>query len=295
MKHRVNLHIFDGEGTAQTAVGETTAASGKTAETMDQAQNTNGAGQAPEEGAQRDLSAEFDGIINGEYRREYDKRVQKAVKDRLKGSKEQQKRLTEAEGLLAMVGERYGMDGSDFAALQAALENDKQYLEEEAIEKGMTVEQLAEFKKLERQNKAFQTAQRQAQERAAFEQKFLGWQREAEALAGEYPALNLQEEFDNPDFVRMLDSGVGVKAAYQAVHFDELMSGALHYTAQKTQKAVMDSVRANGARPQENGAAGSAAATGGIDVTKLTKEQRQELAERARRNPDERITFSPFG
>ncbi|MBR5816558.1 MAG: hypothetical protein IKY38_03925 [Anaerotignum sp.] len=48
-----------------------------------------------------------------------------------------------------------------------------------------------------------------------------------------YPNLNLMEEFGNPQFVKLLDSGVGVKAAYQAVHFDELMGGALQYTAQQ--------------------------------------------------------------
>ena len=106
-----------------------------------------------------------------------------------------------------------------------------------------------------------------------------------------YPGLELMGEFENPQFVRLLDSGVGVKAAYQAVHFDELMSGALQYTAEQAKKKIMDGVRANGARPTENGTKGGAAGRERLDVTKLTKEQRRELAERAIRNPDERITF----
>ena len=91
----------------------------------------------------------------------------------------------------------------------------------------------------------------------------------------------------------MLDHGIGVATAYQAVHFDDLMGGALQHAAVTTEKKVLDSIRARGARPAENGAGGSSGAREKpIDVTKLTKQQRNELIERARRNPDERITFS---
>lgn len=237
--YEMNLRLFDGEGGAAG-----TAAAGAT---------TTGAETGAAGGESRDFNAEFDTMVKGEYKDAFDARVQKIVQGRLKNSKQTESKLKDAEGLLAMVGERYNLDGKDFTALKAALEGDRQYLEAEALEKGMTVEQLK----------------------------------------GKFPELDLATEFDNPEFVRMLDHGISVGTAYQAVHFDDLMGGALQHTAATTERKVLDSIRARGARPAENGASGSSGAREKpIDVTKLTKQQRNELIERARRNPDERITFS---
>ena len=279
MKYRMDLRLFDdgGAGAAATSGAAT----------------TGDAVSAGTEGNQpaRDFDAEFDAMVKGDFKDAYNKKVQGIVKDRLKGSKQTESKLKDAEALLSLVGERYGWDGKDMEALRASLESDKAYLEEEALEKGMTVEQLAQIKQMERENKVLREQQRQADERAAFEQKFAGWNAEAEALANVYPGLNLMEEFNNPAFVRLLDSGVGVKAAYQATHFDELMGGALQYTAQQTQKAVLDGVKANGMRPNENGTKGSNGANQRIDVTRLTKEDRQRLMDEVRRDPNKRITF----
>ena len=280
--YSMDLRLFD-DGGAGAAAGSTAGAEGTG--------TTGGADGTGTEGNQRDFGAEFDSMIKGEYKDAYDKKVQGIIKDRLKGSKQTESKLRDAEALLSLVGERYGWDGKDMEVLRTSLESDKAYLEEEALEKGMTVEQLAQIKRMERENKVLREQQRQADERAAFEQKFAGWNAEAEALANVYPNLNLMEEFNDPTFVRLLDSGVGVKAAYQATHFDELMGGALQYTAQQTQKAVLDGVKANGMRPNENGTKGSNGANQRIDVTKLTKEDRQRLMDEVRRDPNKRITF----
>lgn len=278
--YRMDLRLFDDGG-----AGAAAATSG--AATTGDAVSTGTEGNQPA----RDFDAEFDAMVKGDFKDAYNKKVQGIVKDRLKGSKQTESKLKDAEALLSLVGERYGWDGKDMESLRASLESDKAYLEEEALEKGMTVEQLAQIKQMERENKVLREQQRQADERAAFEQKFAGWNAEAEALANVYPGLNLMEEFNNPTFVRLLDSGVGVKAAYQATHFDELMGGALQYTAQQTQKAVLDGVKANGMRPNENGTKGSNGANQRIDVTKLTKEDRQRLMDEVRRDPNKRITF----
>ena len=279
MKYRMDLRLFDDGG----------AGAGATAGAAATGDTGTGTATGTDTGTQRDFGAEFDSLIKGEYKDAYDKKVQGIIKDRLKGSKQTESKLKDAEALLNLVGERYGWDGKDYAALRTSLESDKAYLEEEALAKGMTVEQLADMKRMERENKALREQQRQADERAAFEQKFAGWNAEAAALANVNPNLNLTEEFNNPQFVRLLDSGVGVKAAYQAVHFDELMGGALQYTAQQAQKAALDGVKAGAMRPNENGTKGSHGANQKIDVTKLTKEDRMRLADEARRGKT--ITF----
>lgn len=298
MKHRyaMNLQLFDapvGAAGGGTAGGTTagTASAGSTAGAEGNAANSNSTGGATA-GADRDFHAEFDTMVKGEYKEAFDTRVQKIIQDRFKGSKQTESKLKDAEGLLALVGERYNLDGKDYAALRAALEGDKQYLEAEALEKGMTVEQLAQFKKMERENKAFQEQMQQERDRQEFQKKFAGWNAEAERLKGKFPELDLVQEFNDPEFVRMLDHGISVETAYQARHFDDLMGGALQHTAAQTEKKVMDSIKARGARPAENGTRGSGGAREKIDVTKLTKQQRQELIEEARRNPEKRISFT---
>lgn len=276
--YKINIRLFDDGGGAAGATGAAEGGAGD-------------AGAGTDGGGQRDFNAEFDELIAGDYKDAYKNKMQAAIKDRLKGSKQQGERLKSAEELLALVGERYGQDGTDFDSLRAALENDRKYLEDEALEKGMTVEQLAEFKRMERENRAYQQEIETARQQREFEQRFAQWNAEADALANLYPELNLLDEFDNPQFVKLLDSGVGVKAAYQATHFDELMGGALQHTAAVTEKKVLDGIRAGGQRPTENGTRGSSGASAKMDVSKLTKQQRAELIERARRNPDEPITF----
>lgn len=279
--YKMDLHLFD-EGAAG---GE----GGAAAQAPEAGAQAEGAGGNPE--GSRDLEAEFDNLIKGEFKDTYNKRVQGIVQNRLKGSKQTEASLREAREIMALMGERYGLDGTDAKALRTALENDKQYLEQEALEKGMSVEQLAEMKKMERENRSFRQAMERQREQAEFDQKFRAWSEEAEGLKEQYPTLNLMEEFNDPNFIRLLDSGVGVKAAYQAIHFDELMTGAMAHTAQTAQKKVMDSVKANGARPMENAAQGAAGVSAYTDVNKLTKQQRKEIAEQVMRDPDKRITF----
>lgn len=281
MKYNMNLRLFDEGG------GE-----GGGAATTSGAAATTGADAGGEGGGERDFEAEFAELIQGEYKGAYEKQMQAAMQQQRQSGKKTATRLQEAESLLALVGERYGQDGTDLAALRTALEGDKQYLEAEALEKGMTVEQLAEFKRMERENKAFQRQMEEARDRQLFEQKLMGWNQEAEALQQVYPEFELLQEFENPQFVRMLDNGVDMKTAYQAVHFDDLMSGALQHTAARTEKKVVDSIKARGARPEENGTRGSGGAREKLDVSKLTKEQRTALMEEAMRNPEKRITFT---
>ena len=129
-KYKMDLHLFD-EG----AAGGEGGAAAQGPEAGAQAE-----GGAPEGG--RDMEAEFDSLIKGDFKDTYNKRVSGIVKDRLKGSKQTEASLREAREVMALMGERYGLDGTDAKALRAALENDKQYLEQEALEKGMSVEQL---------------------------------------------------------------------------------------------------------------------------------------------------------
>ena len=68
-----------------------------------------------------------------------------------------------------------------------------------------------------------------------------------------------------------------------AVHFDELMSGAIQVTAANTEKMVANNVRAKGNRPAENGTNAQSAFTVKDDPSKLTKQDFEEIARRVAR------------
>ena len=79
-----------------------------------------------------------------------------------------------------------------------------------------------------------------------------------------------------------------VRTAYESVHRDEIMGGAMQYAVQKTKQQMANAIQAGAQRPAENGAA-TAAAQSRIDPAKLTPEQRKDIRERVARG--ERITF----
>lgn len=277
----MNLHLFDGEG----AAGAGAEGAGGTEGTAGM-EGAEGGGEP-----QRDFDAEFQELIQGEYKKQYDAAMREAAKESRKQGKKTEGELADARELLSLVGERYGQDGTNLAALREALLADKGYLEEEAMEKGISIDQLSEMKRMERENKVVKEQLLAAKRQQEFEQKFSGWMQEAEALSDTYPELDLMAEFEDPQFIRMLDAGVSVKTAYQAKYFDDMMQGIVQHTARTAEKKVMDSVRANGARPREAGASGGGAGDRKIDPAKMTAKERQELAERVLRNPEERITF----
>ena len=80
-----------------------------------------------------------------------------------------------------------------------------------------------------------------------------------------------------------LKSGVDVRTAYEVAHHDEIISGAMQFTAQKVKEKTVNDIRARGMRPSEGGLGEHPAGEGQLDVTKLTRQQRADMAKRASR------------
>lgn len=128
------------------------------------------------------------------------------------------------------------------------------------------------------QAEQFNTAKQQA------EQQLQKWFNEGNDLKAVYPTFDLKTELMNPDFKAMLKSGIPVKHAYQTVHMDEIMNGAVQYAAKTTEQRVVDNIKARGSRPAENGVGN--AQTGVIvkdDVRKLTAKDRENAIREAQR------------
>lgn len=105
-------------------------------------------------------------------------------------------------------------------------------------------------------------------------------ERQAEALKGTFPAMDLRQELKNPVFARLTAPGMGlsVEDAYYAVHRREIQAAAMA----AAQKQVSNAIASGAMRPRENGLNGQAAAISSFDYRSASREQREELKKRIR-------------
>lgn len=236
-----------------------------------------------------DLNAEFDALIKGKYKDQYNARVKDTIQKRLKGPSEvaeKYKTLTPAMELLAR---RYGIqDVSDAKAIGQAILNDDALIEDAALEAGMETSAFRRLVKAESENAAHRRQQEERERQQKGQQQYEAWLKQAEAAKLRYPNLDLAVEIQNQQFLDLLRSNVDVEAAYKVVHMDDIVSGAMEAAVRTATDKVSKSVAANAARPSENGS-GQGAVTVKPDIRKMTKAQRQDYARRALMG--EKITF----
>lgn len=237
-----------------------------------------------------DRNAEFEKLIKGEYKDLFDAKMQDTIQKRLSKVKESEDKLKTLSPMLEMLSKKYGVDVNDPKALIKAIEDDDAYYEEEAMEKGVSVEHLKAIRKIERENSELKkTMQEQAtKERAA--KQYSAWMQQAEELKKIVPSFNLEAELKNPQFVDLLRSNVDVGAAYKVLHLDEMMSAAMQHAAQTAERKVVNNIAANGRRPNENGMSSQSAANVKSDVSQLSKADRAEVIRRVMQG--EKISFS---
>lgn len=249
-------------------------------------QNANA--QVTDEGAV-DLNAEFEELIKGKYKEQYNAKMSDTVQKRLKGTKEQVAKLESLNPVLEMLGKKYGVDATDAEALIKAVEEDDSYFEEEALELGIPVEHLKQFKKTERENAELKRQMDEISTKENAAKIYQGWLDQAEEAKKFYPSLDLETEMQNPRFVDLLRNNIDVKTAFQVLHQDEIMPAAMQYTAKAVEQKITNNIIANGQRPTENGNSSQSASVIKSDVSQLTKADRQEIIRRVARG--EKIKF----
>lgn len=236
-----------------------------------------------------DRNAKFEELIKGEYKDLYDARVQDTIQKRLKGSKEISDKYNALTPTLELLARKYGVDASDINALNKAIEDDDTFFEEEALEKGVSVEHLKELRKVQRENAEFKKAEEARKNKEQVDRAFAQLVEQEKQAKSVYPNLDLKTELQNENFQRLISSGIDVKTAFEVIHKDEIIPAAMQYTAKQVEQKVVSNIRANGMRPKENGISSQGASEVKSDVSKLTKADRDEIARRVRRG--ERITF----
>ena len=258
----------------------------------DEAEGRDGESKGEEE---KKLSPEerrkaFGQLMSREYRAEAEEMMQQAVALAAKNLEAS----PEMRGLLEAIGEKYGTDATDLAALTEAVRNgqvkDDAYFERLAMEKGISVKTAREMDKLETQNKrltaqqaAAQQMQREAEQRARIAAIHEEWNREAAALKERYPDFDQAEVLANPEVEKMMRAGCSMEAAYRAAYFDRIMAQQTEATARQVENGVTERIRQRGARPGENGTRPGGAVQTHLDVSSMSRKDREALEKRVLR------------
>lgn len=297
-KNLLNLQLFAEDGGADTA-GTGELATSTTENPVSDGVATEGTGEqvvtASQDGQPQEET--FESLIAGKYKKEYEKSLKTAMQKRFKNQRDLQGKIDRIDPIVRTMAERYNIkpaaDGSiSIDDLHNAIMNDNTAYEQEAFQRGMSVEDLKQLKRLEAENASLRMQNARTSE-----------QREWDALVAQgeqvremYPDFDLDTEMQNPQFGRLLatmqKSGFpnAVRTAYEAVHREEIMGGAMRYAVQQTEQKISKSIQSGMRRPAENGTTQQAAANvGTVDPSRLTKAQIEDIKKRAERG--EKITF----
>lgn len=239
----------------------------------------------------------FESLIAGKYKKDYEKSLKNAMSKRFRNQKDLQGKIDRIDPIVRTIAERYNIkaaaDGSiNIDDLHNAIMNDNAAYEQEAFQRGMSVEDLKQIKKLEAENATL----RMQNARTAEQREWDALVQQGEQVRQMYPEFDLDLEMQNPQFGRLLatmqKSGFpdAVRTAYEAVHREEIMGGAMRYAVKQTEQKISNSIQSGMRRPSENGTTKQAAASvGTVDPSRLTKAQIEDIKKRAERG--EKITF----
>lgn len=247
------------------------------------------AGQSAELSESEDIEAEFEKLIKGKYRDQYNARVSSTVQSRLKASKGVQDSFNNLSPALEMLAERYKIDVNDTKKLSDAILHDEAFYADEAIEKGKTAAELRDahndklkIKELERR-----VARNEAEKKS--QAQYQAWMSQANDARKIYPSLDLNAECKNERFVNLLKAGETVLDAYEAVHKHDIIPAAMSKAAEAAEKRTAAKVAANASRPSESGMGNNATTIVKNDVTALKKDDFREI--RRRVAAGEKISF----
>lgn len=196
-------------------------------------------------GSKRDKDAEFQALIEGEFREQFSKKVQKIISKRLKEVKD-----------LKEESMRRNPENKEEILKRLIMENS--FLKKRRDDELQLMKLRSEAEKLRTE---------------AAETKEL------------YPEFDFEKEVKNPEFMKLLNLGAGVKKAYEVTNIDKILEN----NTKSAEKKVIDSIRSKGNRPVENGSEGASGILLAGGVSKLSRKERAELAKRAAKG--ERISF----
>ena len=191
-----------------------------------------------------DPDAEFEQLIRGKFKDQYNARVRDIVQKRLKDRQNTLEQYQALEPALKQLAEKYGVQAKDPKALEEAIRSHAQTGEVQVMDQ--------------------------------YDQ-WIAQEQQAKAL---YPSLDLRQELQNPRFRGLLRAGAKVEEAYLVLHRDEIFPAMMRYSANAAREKLANRIAANDLRPQETAMSAQSAAVVKQDVARMTRAQRQDIIRR---------------
>lgn len=193
---------------------------------------------------------EFADLINGRFKEQFTRKTQAIIDKRFKQTKGLEEYKQRVSPVVESLMKKYGVeDGNEGNLLDFIKEK-----EETPVNTPPENEVVSERGKNLRS-------------------KISSWVKQSEDVKNTYPDFDLRKELrESKLFSQLLLGGVPLKAAYETVHKDEILSGAMAYTADKVREQVVKGIEAKGRRPIENGVSSESAVVTSVDVNSLTSQ-----------------------
>ncbi len=231
-----NLQLFAGEG-SDGQVGETGVEGSVVAEQKENEILT--------------ADDEFSQLINGKFKEQFTKKTQAIIDKRFKETKTLETYKNNVSPVVAGLMEKYGLQEGEEHKLAECMESPEKQENENNDRKNETENKKSWLNTLALNVK--------------------NWAEQGEKLKESYPDFNLRKELkSNSLFSRLVLNGVSVKDAYETSHKDEILSGAMAYTAQRVRKQMVNDIESKGRRPIENGVSSQSGVVTTVDVNSLT-------------------------
>ncbi len=196
--------------------------------------------------AEGNADNEFAELISGRFKEQFAKKTQAIIDKRFKQTKELEEYKEKVSPLVERLMEKYGVSPG---------EEDK----------------LAGF--LEREKTEPQNPDTELSRMDNLRGRISSWIKQSEEMKETFPDFDLRKEIrGNKLFSQLLIGGAPLRAAYETVHRDEILSGAMAYTAGKVREQVVKGIEAKGRRPIENGVSSESAVVTSVDVNSLTSQ-----------------------
>lgn len=192
-----------------------------------------------------DLEKEFSELIGGKFKEQFTEKTQGIINKRFKQTKLLEDYKNRVSPAVDMLMKKYGI--------------------EEGCEDRLAEIIGAQEENGEKAREEISQRSRRLGERAAV------WIKESAQMKELYPDFDLRKELGESElFSKLVLSGAPVRAAYETVHRDEILSDAMAYTADRVREQVVRNIETKGRRPLENGISSESAVVTAVDVNSLT-------------------------
>ena len=189
-------------------------------------------------------SDEFTQLINGKFKEQFTRKTQGIIDKRFRQTKELEGYKSRVSPVIDKLMEQHGLEKGNEEKLLEILD-----------------------KKSDEKHENTKSFQNQDKLRG----KISSWLKESQELKQKLPNFDLRNEIkSNKLFSQMLLSGVPLSDAYEAVHRNEILEEAMHYTADTVRQQMVNNIEAKGRRPIENGISSEGAVVTSVDVNSLT-------------------------